>query len=97
MPGSVSRCRTNHPVLRPGLTPRENYTMLIETVSAAFPGRKLRIRFNCPEDLFLVEPYDMLIFRIIRELLTNIYKHSDGDQAQISLSQKKSRDPSVRM
>ena len=31
----------------------------------------------------------MLIFRIIRELLTNIYKHSDGDQAQISLSQKK--------
>ena len=27
-----------HPVLRPGLTPRENYTMLIETVSAAFPA-----------------------------------------------------------
>lgn len=78
-----------HPVLRRGLTPRENYSMLIETVSAAFPGRKLRIRFDCPEDLFLVEPYDMLIFRIIRELLTNIYKHSDGDQAQISLSQKK--------
>ena len=80
-----------HPVLRQGLTPRENYAMLIETVSAAFPGRKIQIHFDCPDDLFLVAPYDMLIFRIIRELLTNIYKHSDGDQAKISLSQEKSR------
>ena len=79
-----------HPVLRQGLTPRENYAMLIETVSAAFPRRKIQIHFDCPDDLFLVAPYDMLIFRIIRELLINIQAFR-RDQAKISLSQEKSR------
>lgn len=79
-----------HPVMRPGLTARENYGLMIGSVSRSFPDRRIHIRFDCPDDLFLVAPYDLLVFRILKELLTNVYKHSSGDRARISLSQEKS-------
>ncbi|MDX5712866.1 ATP-binding protein, partial [Clostridioides difficile] len=31
-------------------------------------------------------PYDILIYRLIKELLTNVYKHSNGSHAWIALA-----------
>ena len=76
-----------HPVIRKNLTLKENYRFLIATISQSFSERTIAISFDCADTLFLVEPYDTLVYRLIKELLTNIYKHSDGSLAQITLSQ----------
>ena len=77
-----------HPVILNSLTAKENYQNLIEAVSQSFPERKILVSFDCSGMLFLVEPYHVLIYRILKELLTNVYKHSDGSRAWIMLSQE---------
>ncbi len=78
-----------HPVILKTLTLKANLDSLIESVSAVFPWRNIKVTFSCPDTLFLAEPYDMLVYRLIKELLTNIYKHSDGNHAQVSVSLSK--------
>ena len=78
-----------HPVILKTLTLKENLISLIESVSAAFPQRSLKVSFDCPDTLFIAEPYDLLVYRLIKELLTNIYKHSDGTHAWITVSSEK--------
>lgn len=79
-----------HPVLLKKLTAKENYQSLIKGVSQAFPHRSISVSFTCLDTLFLVDPYNILTYRLIKELLTNVYKHSDGNQAWITLTQKNS-------
>ena len=76
-----------HPVILKNLTLKENYRFLLQAISQSFPEHPVTVSFDCADTLFLVKPYDMLIYRLIKELLTNIYKHSDGNMAQIVLSQ----------
>lgn len=78
-----------HPVLLKNLTIKENYMNLIEAVAQGFPQKNVSISFECPDSLFLVEPYTLLVYRLIKELLTNVYKHSDGDCAWVTLLQEK--------
>lgn len=77
-----------HPVILKNLTARENYGHLIEAVAQSFPERKLTVSFDCPATLFLVEPYHVLVYRLLKELLTNVFKHSDGNQAWVTLTQE---------
>lgn len=78
-----------HPVILKNLTAKENYQNLIEAVSVAFPHRNITVSFDCSDSLFLVEPYNVLIYRLLKELLTNVYKHSTGSRAWVTLSQEK--------
>ena len=78
-----------HPVLLKNLTIRENYQNLLDAVSQSFPQRDIDVSFACADTLFLVEPYNLLVYRLLKELLTNIYKHSDGNRAWIRLSLEK--------
>lgn len=77
-----------HPIILKSLTAKENYQNLIEAVSQSFPQKRIDVSFECSDTLFLVEPYDVLIYRLLKELLTNVYKHSDGNQSWILLSQE---------
>ncbi len=77
-----------HPVILKNLTAKENYQNLIEAVAQSFPQRNIRLSFDCPDNLFLVKPYSLLIYRLLKELLTNVYKHSDGNQVWIKLTLK---------
>lgn len=79
-----------HPVILKTLTAKENYQNLIEDVSQTFPQRNIAVSFECSDALFLVEPYHLLIYRLLKELLTNVYKHSDGNRAWITLIQENS-------
>ncbi|MBD5520478.1 MAG: ATP-binding protein [Lachnospiraceae bacterium] len=81
------RMHDYHPVLLTKLTIKENYQNLLEYISQSFPHRNIRVIFDCPDSLFLVEPYDIFIYRLIKELVTNIYKHSAGENAGIALTQ----------
>lgn len=79
-----------HPVILKNLTIKENYQNLIATISQSFYGRNIFISFDCSDTLFLVEPYNILIYRLLKELLTNVYKHSDGNHAWVTLTQENS-------
>lgn len=76
-----------HPVLLSKLTTKENYQNLLAYIAQSFPERRISIVFNCPDSLFLVPPYDIFIYRLLKELVTNVYKHSTGEQAWVTLSQ----------
>ncbi len=78
-----------HPVILKNLTAKENYQNLIESVTCSFLHRNIAVSFDCSDSLFLVEPYNVLIYRLLKELLTNVYKHSNGSRAWITLSQEK--------
>ena len=79
-----------HPAIFKNLTVKENYRNLMEAVSQSFPERNIMVSFDCSNDLFLVEPYNVLIYRLLKELLTNVYKHSDGNRAWVMLTQEDS-------
>ena len=76
-----------HPTLLPKLTIKENYQNLLDGISQSFPNRNLCVSFDCSDSLFLVEPYNIFVYRLLKELVTNIYKHSTGEKAWITLTQ----------
>lgn len=76
-----------HPTLLPKLTIKENYQNLLDGISGSFPHRNICISFDCSDSLFLVEPYNIFVYRLLRELVTNVYKHSTGEKAWITLTQ----------
>lgn len=78
-----------HPVLLPKLTIKENYQNLLAYIAQSFPHRNVHITFDCPDSLFLAEPYPVFVYRLLRELITNVYRHSTGEKAWITLSQEK--------
>lgn len=76
-----------HPIFLKKLNVKENYQNLIEEISNSFHRSTLFISFECDETLFLVEPYNIFIYRILKELITNVFKHSDGNLAKVKLTQ----------
>lgn len=78
-----------HPIISKNITLKENYLNLMEGISSSYPQQKIAVSFTCSDMLFLVEPYDVLIYRIMKELLTNVYKHADGTHAWITLRLEK--------
>lgn len=80
-----------HPVILQNLTIKENYQNLVEAVSQTFPQQEIVVSLDCPDNLFLVEPYNVFVYRILKELLTNVFKHSDGHRAWITLTQESGR------
>lgn len=76
-----------HPTLLPKLTIKENYQNLLDGISQSFPNRNVCVSFDCSDSLFLVEPYNIFVYRLLKELVTNVYKHSTGEKAWITLTQ----------
>ena len=83
------RMQDYRPTMLPKLTAKENYQNLLEYISQSFPHRNIRITFECPDSLFLAAPYDIFVYRLLKELVTNVYKHSSGKKAWITLTQDK--------
>ena len=81
------RMQDYRPAMLPKFTVKENYQSLFEYISQSFPHRNICITFECPDSLFLAAPYDILVYRLLKELVTNIYKHSEGEKAWITLAQ----------
>ncbi len=81
------RMQDYRPAMLPKLTVKKNYQSLLEYISQSFPHRNISITFECPDSLFLAPPYDIFVYRLLKELVTNIYKHSEGEKAWITLTQ----------
>jgi len=83
------RMQDYRPAMLPKLTVKENYKNLLTYIAQSFPHRNIYITFECPDSLFLAAPYDILVYRLLKELVTNTYKHSEGEKAWITLTQDK--------
>lgn len=81
------RMQDYRPAMLPKLTVKENYQNLLEYLSQSFPHRNIRIAFDRPDALFLAAPYDIFVYRLLKELVTNVYKHSAGERAWVTLRQ----------
>ncbi|WP_195269430.1 ATP-binding protein [Eubacterium sp. 1001713B170207_170306_E7] len=76
------------PALLRSMTLKENYERLLEGIAETYPLRKVQVQLVCPDDLFLIEPYNRIVFRLIKELVNNAYKHSDAAEISVSLTLK---------
>lgn len=50
--------------------------------------KHVNISFTCNDHLFLVEPYQLIVYRILKELVTNAFKHSNCSQIYLHLIQQ---------
>lgn len=78
-----------HPQLLNSLTLKENFDNLIRLLLEKFSADDVLIDFECDDTFFLVEPYNIILYRIIKELLTNALKHSCCSHIYLGLIQKK--------
>lgn len=81
------RMQDYRPAMLPKLTVKENYQNLLAYISQSFPHHNIRVTFECPDSLFLAVPYDIFVYRLLKELVTNVYKHSVSEKAWITLAQ----------
>lgn len=69
----------------------ENYYNLIKSLKNRFNINNILVDFVCDDNLFLSSPYDLIIYRMIHELTTNIFKHSKGEYSIIELEVDKNK------
>ncbi|MBW9170928.1 hypothetical protein K2F43_06855 [Clostridium estertheticum] len=80
-----------HPIMLKTLTSKENISNLLEMIKETYHRKKISISFVCDDNLFLVEPYNLILYRMLRELVRNAFKHSKCIQIDVFLSQKKGK------
>lgn len=81
-----SQMQSYHPTLIKSLTLKENIQSLLDSLS---DNNSAAIRLDCDADIFLVEPYNMLVYRMIKELTTNALKHADATVIYVLLIQER--------
>lgn len=67
---------------------KENYYNIIRALQIKYKDKGIMIDFYYDDKLFLISPYDVIVYRMIKELLTNTYKHSDGESGTVYLNVK---------
>lgn len=67
----------------------ENIKMNIKQIQSRYVDKSIVIDLFCNEDIHLEFPYDELLIRIIKELINNIYKHTDSNFIEVKISVKK--------
>ena len=77
-----------HPTLLKTLTLKENYGYLLGILEQKYGNGEIKILFNCKKDLFLVDPYQLVVYRMLKELVTNAIKHSKCSQITVALKQE---------
>lgn len=74
-----------HPKLLKSLTFKENLQGVLDSM---INDSETLIALDCRDDIFLVEPYTMLICRFARELAVNALKHSHATRIDVKLQQE---------
>ena len=80
-----SQMQAYHPKLLKNLTFKENLQSVLDSISN---DSDTLIVLDCKDDIFLVEPYTMLICRFARELAVNALKHSHATRIDVKLQQE---------
>ena len=80
-----SQMQAYHPKLLKNLTFKENLQSVLDSITN---DSNTTITLECKDDIFLVEPYTMLICRFARELTVNALKHSHATRIEVKLQQE---------
>ena len=80
-----SQMQAYHPKLLKNLTFKENLQSVLDSITN---DSDTLIALDCKDDIFIVEPYTMLICRFARELAVNALKHSQATRIDIRLQQE---------
>lgn len=80
-----SQMQAYHPKLLKNLTFKENLQSVLDSITN---DGNTTIILDCKDDIFLVEPYTMLICRFARELTVNALKHSHATRIDVKLQQE---------
>lgn len=85
-----TRARMNFysPQLLKGLSLYENYRQLIPFFKKRYPDSEMVIHVNVDRNLTLAPPYDILVYRWMRELINNSYKYAQAESITITLSRE---------
>ena len=64
---------------------KENFRILIDSIGKKYPNKVIVVDFYCEDDFYISSPYDIYLYRCIKELLNNIYKHTEAIFASIEI------------
>ena len=71
--------------LEKSISYKENLKNLFEMIRKRYPKRHVDVVLFCDDQLHLFNPFDEMIYVILRELVTNVYKHSSGDLCHVTM------------
>lgn len=74
-----------HPVLLKSMTLKESIQTLLDSLTEQHP---MAVCLDCENSIFLAEPYGVIIYRMIKELITNAIKHSGASMVRVLLTLK---------
>lgn len=74
--------------LEKSISYKDNLKAMLDTVKKRYPQNSIETELFCDDNLHLSNPIDEIIYVIIRELVTNVYKHSNGDLCHVLLRKK---------
>lgn len=75
-----------HPLLLKSLTLKQNLQSMLDTLAEKY---RVEVRLTCDDAVFLVEPYNVLLYRMMKELVNNALKHANPTQVCVVLAQEK--------
>lgn len=76
------------PIVSNSISLKDNIWTVIEKVGDRYAGSNVLVDLYCKDDLFLDSPYDVLSIKIVKELINNIYKHTNSDFADLNIDIK---------
>ena len=76
------------PILNPRESLNNTYYQLIKDLEDKYQNQGILIDFTCPDDFLLPGPYDRFIYKILYELVSNLFKHGKGFYTEIQLEEK---------
>lgn len=68
----------------------ENLCLNIEQIKNRHFDKRIVLDLFCDEKAYLENPYDELLLRVVKELVNNIYKHTESNFAEIKICIEKS-------
>jgi two-component system secretion system sensor histidine kinase SalK len=73
-----------HPILLPEKSLKENYQILLNELLRKRKSHQ-KISFNCSDSFSLLPPYDVMVYRFLKELTNNAIKYATSDRIDLSL------------
>lgn len=64
---------------------KENVDSMLSGIMKRYQGSGIEIYLRCENDIIISDPYDRIIYCMIKELVNNAFKHSGGTKCDIFL------------
>lgn len=79
------------PMLYSNMNLYENINLNIEQIQKKYIDKSIVIDLFCNKDIYIECPYDEIVIRIIKELVNNIYKHTESNFVEIKFFVEKNK------